>query len=276
VSVDAARRAIDWAGGTTVQRHVLLTIGVDGDALTDWANVGLERLARETGYSRSTVSEAVRAMVALGVLERRGSGGRKFSQYRVASAEAPATDRPGRAVAQPPTARQPPGNRPATARQPPGDNFGTSRNAPLKGKGKGKGSLTPLPPIERPASGEVVEVLPSPALAPDGAGGELALGRHLDEIIASASARRPEPISHQQAREARKIARDRLAAGWPPERIVDGLAECLAFTTASFDYADGLRRRRERPAQVPPERMSAMERSSLALHRALSGEDGKS
>jgi hypothetical protein len=85
----------------------------------------------------------------------------------------------------------------------------------------------------------------------------------LDTVIAAVRERRSPPLSRDQAREARKIARDRLRAGWAVERIVGVLVETTAFTSAAVDFAaSGSGRRRG---------SSAAERSQEVLERRIRG-----
>jgi hypothetical protein len=93
MSYQAARRALDWAGGTPKQRHVLLVIGEETDHRTDWAEgpeVSLAQLAKKTGWARSTVAIAIDEMLDMdGVLERQ-SGVGEPNKYRVVGGTGPA------------------------------------------------------------------------------------------------------------------------------------------------------------------------------------------
>jgi hypothetical protein len=85
----------------------------------------------------------------------------------------------------------------------------------------------------------------------------------LDAIIGAVREHRSDPLSRDQAREARKIARDRLRAGWPPQRVAEVLVETSAFTTAAVDFAaSGAKRRGSTGAQ----------RSTEVLARRIRGE----
>ncbi len=84
----------------------------------------------------------------------------------------------------------------------------------------------------------------------------------LDAVIESVRQRRSPPLSRDQAREARKIARDRLRAGWSLEQITKALVETSAFTSAAVDFASSPKR------GVP----SAAERSAEVLERRIRGE----
>ena len=130
MSHQASRRALEWRGGTTTERHVLAVIGIETDHHTDWATVTLEELAKETGCARSTIIATVARLVAMEVLERQGSGGRNPTRYRVLGSDnRPArpdgsqasTDRPDRSV-------QPTGNRPIFVAQPTGNRPATDRH----------------------------------------------------------------------------------------------------------------------------------------------------
>jgi hypothetical protein len=64
----------------------------------------------------------------------------------------------------------------------------------------------------------------------------------LTAIIEAVRERRSPPLSRDQAREARKIARDRLRAGWSSEQIAGALVETAAFTTAAVDFVSRAKR----------------------------------
>jgi hypothetical protein len=86
----------------------------------------------------------------------------------------------------------------------------------------------------------------------------------LDEIITAVRGRRSPPLSRDQAREGRKIARDRLRAGWSPDQIVGALTDTTAFTTAAVDFAASGSKRAGRS--------SAAQRSAAVLNEAIRGE----
>ena len=79
MSHQGSARALEWPGGTSIERHVLLVIGAKTDHHTDIASLTLDELATKTGYSRSTVSTAVDTLVGIGRLGRETSGGRRAS-----------------------------------------------------------------------------------------------------------------------------------------------------------------------------------------------------
>lgn len=89
MSVAAVRRALDWRGGSTIDRHVLLAIGGETSHPSDVATLTFDYLAELTGYSRSTVVRAVRRLVEAGALNRRARGGRAPNAYRVAGESYP-------------------------------------------------------------------------------------------------------------------------------------------------------------------------------------------
>jgi hypothetical protein len=114
------------------------------------------------------------------------------------------------------------------------------------------------------------EVLPTSA--PDSAEGEVALGLRLNEIVADIGRHRGLPLTRGEAIDARKVARDALKAGWPAELIAKALAEVRAFTPRALTYAISRLRDEHHPRPVPPDRMSAAERSAEVLRKAIRGE----
>ena len=86
----------------------------------------------------------------------------------------------------------------------------------------------------------------------------------LDAVIDAVRGRRSPPLSRDQAREGRKIARDRLRAGWSVDQIAGALVETAAFTAAAVDFAATGSRRQGR---------SAAQRSADVLREAIRGDD---
>ncbi len=95
MSHQASRRAVDWQGGTRIQRAVLSVIGIETDHRTDWAEgpgVSLTALASKTGWARSNVAIAVEQLVAMGVLERTSGRGEANKYHVVGGAIPPGPD----------------------------------------------------------------------------------------------------------------------------------------------------------------------------------------
>jgi hypothetical protein len=253
MSVYAARRAVDWPGGSAVKRHVLLLLGVETDHPRDSARLTLDEIAHKTGLARSTVIQSIRYWLDLGALERHSSRGRTPTEYRVLEPPEPTTNRPLQAVG---SESQLTANRPSTDREP----TGAERRNSARWDGDGDGEVVP----RIPSSGD--------AVATTG----LVIEEDLNQLIAEVSEHRELKLTQSQATRARQRAREALANGWPRDLILAGLVECSAFTPGAFEYAVDQFRRRRRPRQVPIERLSSAERSAEVLRRARTREDGKS
>jgi hypothetical protein len=257
MSVEAARRAVDWPGGSPLRRHVLLLLGVETDYPRDRVRLTLHEIANKTGLARSTVADSLSYWIKQGAIERYGSGGRNPSEYRVLEPPAPSANRPLRSDGSEP---QPSANRPPTVRQPSANRPPLSVETPRvgmgMGMGMGKSSRAPSPRDTETAA--------------------LDVGEGLDRLIAEVGEHRELKLTRSQATRARQLAREALAKDWPRDLIVAGLAECSTFTPGAFEYAVDQVRRAHKPGRVPQERLNSAERTSEVLRRARSGEDGKS
>jgi hypothetical protein len=103
----------------------------------------------------------------------------------------------------------------------------------------------------------------------------LAEGEHLDALIAAVSEHRGLSLTRDQARDARRLAREALKVGWDRGLIVAGLVATRAFTTPAFTYAIDEIRRRAGGDQLPlpVDRMNSAERSSEVVRQAIEGNE---
>jgi hypothetical protein len=227
---------------------VLAVIDAQADA-SGWARLYYDELAAAAGCPRRTLARVVADMVAAGVLERRGGGGRsKATEFRVTPETVPETvPKPGqragnRAKTVPKTGAKPCQNRAKTGPEtvPPGalpvprypEKQKLEKPSDLR-SGEVSSSPTLLPPslpVFRadaviPAAAEGVEVL-------DAIRAEV-----LDLIVADVVKKRDPPPTRRQLPTIRRVAGDRLRAGWHPDLIVIALATCWAFSDKAIDVA---------------------------------------
>lgn len=245
-----------------------------------------ETIQAEEGLSEATVRRALRRLEERGLVrvERPGGGFRVTTVYALALPDQDPANRrqPGHSDGLAGSNTQ--SNSTAIPRHPDRNTPSTSTDYPVTVTGepviepvKNRYKRTAPPTPQRRAEVIRSEVLPAPA--PNGAGGELAKGRGLYELITDVRDRRAgqgRPLTRGQAASARRLAADALGAGWDRDLIVAALSECSAFSRGAFDYAADQVRRQTTGEQLAVKRMSAVERSSQALRRAISGEDGKS
>jgi DNA-binding Lrp family transcriptional regulator len=253
---------LDVSGLSDGDKLTYVALAACRNERTGLCNPSLSMLAEWLGVDRGTVTRRLQRLEEAGVIERDRSRGHHRTSYRllVSAASSVPNSRANATVDPDPTVAPAPQSTVAPAPQLTGRDSGASatvtvafdalrqsrqRDTNTEGTRERTRELFPAVSANSNSTARAEEETT------------------LSNVIRAVRERRSDPLTRDQAREARRIARDRLRAGWTPERVVAVLVETSAFTTAAVDYAASSSKRRG---------TSAAERSAQVLRESIGGE----